>query len=353
MMRLLIDYIEDSELKNISIIGMAKNAGKTVTLNNIIKEAYTRDYKLAILSYGRDGEEVDAITNQKKPRIYIPPKTVFITSTKAYAKSIISAELLIESDINTLMGKVNIYKTGENGAYCELVGVNSVKQVDKIKELIPDYIDLFLIDGALDRKSSAMPEISEGFILATGAIAGDNEEEVVNNTIDEIEKLSFDQINNMGLKHDIKIAYSAASDGVIDYEDNLKLFSSDLSFNNIEEIKEISTEKDIKAVILNGALVDSFIEELRPFNGLRNSKIIVKDGTKIFLNRQKLNILKKYNIKIMVAKSLKLLGITVNPVSPSGLKLNSDKIIDGLKVSIKGVPVLDLMDKKYKELSFV
>ncbi len=348
-MKLLIEYIEESNLNIISIIGMAKNAGKTVTLNNIIKEAYAKGYNLAILSYGRDGEEVDAITRQNKPRIFIPPETVFITTSKAYACSIIIARKLANTGIKTILGNVNIYKTGANSGYCELTGVNTVSQINKIKKLIPEGIDLILIDGALDRKSSVMPD--KGFILATGAVAGDNEKEVIENTVDVVEKLTLARITDLGLRDNVKKTYAAESDAVVDCNNNLKLFSSALSFNNIEKIKNVSNSKKIKAVILKGALVDSFVEKLQPFKNLRGSKIIVKDGTKIFLNHHSLNILKKYNIQIVVARSLKLLGITVNPVSPSGLIINSNAIIAGLKKKIKGIPVLNLMDRKYKKLS--
>jgi hypothetical protein len=73
--RKLIKYINNGQLKHLAIIGMAKNAGKTVTLNNIVEEATDEKLKLALISYGRDGEEIDAITRQEKPRIYIPPHT--------------------------------------------------------------------------------------------------------------------------------------------------------------------------------------------------------------------------------------------------------------------------------------
>src|SRR6056297_4195674 len=122
----LIDKIIQSKYKSISIIGMAKNAGKTETLNHIIDKIENRGLSMSILSYGRDGEETDAVTMKEKPKIFIPPESYFVTAAKAYAKSDIKAVLIKSTDIKTLLGNVNIYKSSKTGDFVELVGVNTV-----------------------------------------------------------------------------------------------------------------------------------------------------------------------------------------------------------------------------------
>jgi len=46
----LSSLIVNKNIKTISIIGMAKNTGKTVTLNQLIEELYLKGYKLGLLS---------------------------------------------------------------------------------------------------------------------------------------------------------------------------------------------------------------------------------------------------------------------------------------------------------------
>ena len=55
--------------KTISIVGMAKNVGKTTALNYLIEEAEDESIRLGITSTGRDGETTDLVTNTDKPRV--------------------------------------------------------------------------------------------------------------------------------------------------------------------------------------------------------------------------------------------------------------------------------------------
>ena len=52
---MLLEHIYN-KYEIVSIVGMAKNSGKTVTLNHLIHEAIEEDVKLGIISTGRDGK---------------------------------------------------------------------------------------------------------------------------------------------------------------------------------------------------------------------------------------------------------------------------------------------------------
>lgn len=65
----IYDLIKDED--RISFIGMCKNAGKTTVLNEVIKSVHKRGENILLTSIGRDGEELDLVTNTKKPEIYI------------------------------------------------------------------------------------------------------------------------------------------------------------------------------------------------------------------------------------------------------------------------------------------
>ncbi len=55
-------YDLSSKYKTISIVGMAKNAGKTTALNYLIEEAMDEGVLLGVTSTGRDGETQDLVT---------------------------------------------------------------------------------------------------------------------------------------------------------------------------------------------------------------------------------------------------------------------------------------------------
>ena len=64
-MSLLYDLSQ--KYKTLSIVGMAKNAGKTTALNYLIEEGDDEGIRLGITSTGRDGETVDLVAGSVKP----------------------------------------------------------------------------------------------------------------------------------------------------------------------------------------------------------------------------------------------------------------------------------------------
>ena len=78
----LIETIQKNNYETISIIGLAKNAGKTVTLNYLIEEAYKINIKIGITSTGRDGENTDLVTETQKPSIEVTEGMYVATAKK-------------------------------------------------------------------------------------------------------------------------------------------------------------------------------------------------------------------------------------------------------------------------------
>ncbi|MDD2481377.1 MAG: DUF1611 domain-containing protein, partial [Lutispora sp.] len=71
----LIDLIYPSN-KIVSIVGTYKNAGKTVTLNEIITQAGDKGIPIALISTGRDGEKRDVLTETEKPPVFVKKGTI-------------------------------------------------------------------------------------------------------------------------------------------------------------------------------------------------------------------------------------------------------------------------------------
>ena len=349
-MKRLIDYILEERVRYLAIIGLAKNTGKTVTFNKIIDEATEIGLKLVLMSYGRDGEKIDAVTRQKKPRIHVPPGCIFITTEGAFEKSDITASLVKKTGFNTILGDINIYRSVGKGGYIELAGVNSNIQLKKIKKLIRNRGDLFLIDGAIDRRSSAVPLLTEGFILATGAVVGNTEELVVKKTLDEVRKLTLPKIEDPVLIKYARNLFEKGESAAVEHNYKYGILTPDETFGNIQQIKSLKIP-DPKALILNGALVNASVEELIFSLKLQNFKIIVKDFTRVFLDTQNLNLLKNRNIELYVLHSAKLLAVTINPATPYGINLDSNKLVKSLRINLNCTPVYDLLNEEYRSIN--
>ncbi|MCI7342919.1 MAG: hypothetical protein MSH33_03115, partial [Fusobacterium necrophorum] len=154
--------------KRISIIGMEKNVGKTTLLNQLILDI--ADQKtLALTSIGRDGEEVDVVTSTHKPKIFVYPGTIVATARDCLANCDITKEILYTTNFTTPMGNIVVVRA-ITGGYVDIAGPSYNKQIKEILNIMESFgAEISIVDGALGRKSSAIGEVTDATVLATGA----------------------------------------------------------------------------------------------------------------------------------------------------------------------------------------
>ena len=90
--------------KRISIIGMEKNVGKTTLLNKLIADI-GKTKKLGLTSIGRDGEDIDVVTNTDKPRIYVREGSIIATGRDCLSKCDITKENFVCYKLHHSYGK--------------------------------------------------------------------------------------------------------------------------------------------------------------------------------------------------------------------------------------------------------
>ena len=101
-------YDLSTEYKTLSIVGMAKNAGKTTAMNYLIEEAMDDGIVLGITSIGRDGESQDLVTGTEKPRIYLDQDTIVTVPTQLYELADAGMEILKKTRFSTPLGDLLI-----------------------------------------------------------------------------------------------------------------------------------------------------------------------------------------------------------------------------------------------------
>lgn len=373
MPRKLIDEIllknKAGGIKVISLIGLAKNAGKTTAFNQLVSELAHEGYQLGLISFGRDGEEVDAVTNKEKPKISIPSETFFVTAENVKADLESKFQVYKTTDISTTLGRVNIYKnTSYFNKEVELAGVNRISNLEKIKNFLANKIEYLIVDGALDRKSSSLPGLSDKTILATGAVLAPDIEGVIAKTSLAVKKLLLpqvqsekerdiyqnlinDNLNNKKIPGGWLIEFKGLSrDNNFEIKKVIEL-KSDSSLGISRELdrklNKISLDQPTsKTLILSGALTDSLGRKLLD-NKLKNFKIIIQDGTRVFLQNRYLTTLRRNQVNIEVIKEINLAAITVNPHNPEGRDLDSDKLRKELKDLFPEIPVYDVKAADY------
>lgn len=336
----LIDLIYP-ENKIVSIIGTCKNAGKTVTLNEIISQADEKGISLGIISTGRDGEKKDVLSHTPKPPVYIRRGTIFAAAEGSIKGEHAGIEIFKVTDYNTPMGRIVLGRAMEDG-YAEISGPYSSSTIKEMCiEMQELGAELVLIDGSLDRRASAAPYVSDGTVLATGAALARSIEGVIEKTVHLINTYSVPLIEEANIRD---LAYSSVDTGrtaLISLDGSIEYINTLTSIQSGDIISEFLTEDTAYVVLSGSATVDTIKAIL--LNRKGRVKIIVKDSTRIFIPPSDFFVLQKMGMELRVVESINIIAITVNPYSPEGYYFEASKLIKALRAAVPDIPVIDVV----------
>lgn len=323
--------------RSLSIVGMEKNTGKTECLNYVIKRLQNYDKSIAITSIGIDGESLDQVTNTKKPEIEVYPGVVMITSEKHYKTKRLTAEILNVSKQSTSLGRLITSRAITSGKMI-FSGPTSTMWIKDIIDETQNYnVDLTIIDGALSRKSLGSPSITDCIILSTGAVVSPNINELIRKT-----KYVYNLINTEEITTNAKNQLLSIEKGIwaIDNDDNIHDLEIESSLL-LEKYKD-KLFKYGNTIYVGGIVTDKILNVLRMQNSITETTLIVKDFTRIFATPEVFYSYLEKGGKIKVLLRTKLVAVCVNPTSPTGYTINSEKLTTELSAAL-GIPVYDIV----------
>lgn len=327
---------EITNLKSLSIVGMAKNTGKTVCLNYVLDLLQKTSKVVAVTSIGLDGEKTDQVTQTEKPEIELTEGMFFVTSEYHYRQRQLLSEICQVSDETTSLGRLVTARVLQKGKVI-LTGPASTGRVRRLIDQMQELgVDLTIVDGALSRKSPASPAITEGLILTTGAAIAPDLSSVVQKT-----KFVYEltQLPEYITSDSEKLMNADAGIYALDGADIVRLpIASSLLFTKCKEI----LFSHGSTLFVSGIVTDNMLDYLRVQPNIKDTTIIVKDFTKIFTTPFVLRGFIQKGGRLMVLKRPSLLAICVNPVSPTGFTLDSEHLRQALQSEVD-VPVCDVM----------
>ncbi len=337
----LLKNVKD-KYKIISIVGMAKNSGKTVTLNSVLEEAEEENLTLGLTSIGRDGEKTDIVTKTEKPQIYAYEGTIIATARSFIENTDTKIEILEVTDCTSSMGKIVIGRVVTSG-YIELAGAASGTDIIKTSNKMLEYgAKLVIVDGAIDRKSSASPSVTEATILASGAVLSRDINKAILQTVYQANLFNLKSINDDSIK-EISKKNVDRNILVVDKNYNVKKLELLTALNTGNEIAN-SIDEDTFAVLIPGSIVTKTVEDIIQKNSNYKSVIfVVKDATKIFIDYVNYMKFEKKGFKIEVLNEINLIAITINPTAPEGYFFDSKDYADGIKSYLDDIDVMDVM----------
>lgn len=335
----LLDIVD--KYNSLSIIGMDKNVGKTTVLNHLIDSSRGK-LSLGLTSIGRDGEEVDRVTSTEKPKIYVEKGTLIATAKQCLLNGDITREIIYTTGINTPMGEVIIVKALSDG-YIELGGPSINAYISYVcNKLLEFGCEIVLVDGAISRKSSACPIITEAAILSTGAALDKDMNKVVDSTVSTLENLSIEGIKDEEIKKKASLIYENYKLGIINGDGSIEKIDVLMALEGAKLLID-KLGGNSKYIVVKGILSDKFLEDICKYpDKIKDKTILVEDGTKIFIKKDTLHKFKKLGGKIKGINTINVICVTVNPTSPYGYEFPRDEFIEKIRRKVS-IPVVDVM----------
>lgn len=325
----------------LSIVGMAKNAGKTTALNYLIEEAMDEGMLLGITSTGRDGETCDLVTNTDKPKVYLDTGTIVTVPVSLYGLAETGLEILKRTKFGTSLGELLICRVAESG-YVQIAGpVNTTDHKKLCADIQSMGVDLILIDGAIDRKSIAAPETSDAIILATGAVLSRSIKKVVEETVHIVNLYSMDKLSE-GPVRELIAAEIAGENRImlVNKEEKAQFLDLKTGLGASRFLDEVIDENTTH-VYIPGALTQSVVVDIHPAK-LASVQIVLKDPTRIFIGSLIWQQMKKKGFHVCVMENIEVAAITVNPYSPEGYSFDHNELKQAMENAVGGIPVVDV-----------
>lgn len=325
-----------SAFESVAVVGLAKNVGKTVTLNYIIQEAANRNLNIGVTSIGVDGEGVDIVTSTKKPEIKIHGNMLFATSETHYRSRRIESEILEIGGRRSSLGRIVTARAFSDGK----VLLSGPSETNGLKKLIGKMNAMgagtVLVDGAISRLSPASPAVTDAMILATGAAVSPDIRRIVSKTAFVCSLIKLPEVSE-----ELRVVLSDIESGVhaIDSEGEVH----NLGVNSVLELEKLkdSPLRFGKRLFVAGMVGDRFMKFLAAQKACHTIELIARDFTRFFVEPDTFRLFRSKGGKISVLKSSKLMGVTINPWSPQGYVVDKEKLLDEMTERLD-VPVFNI-----------
>lgn len=329
----------------LALVGLAKNTGKTETLAALLREHAKAERPIGVTSIGRDGEEHDVIDARiEKPRVKLQAGDLVATTGALLRSSGVAHERLSRTGVRTPLGEVVLARISKPGSV-EVAGPSAAAELRSVgEEMLLLGAEQALLDGAIDRRAASSPAVADGLVMATGAILGEDIEDVVRATSDAVDLVRLPAAG----EGDEGTAGEAGERERLSLERRLVLNAEPAEIATLlREHPRAST------LTVDGALSERFLEGLlaaRSERGGRELRIVAGDPTKVFLSRRSTRWYARQGIEIEVRETIALKAITVNPVAPQSHRFDSRQLRELIAAAIPDVPVLDVLDESYLAL---
>jgi len=318
----------------LAIVGLSKNAGKTTFLNWYLSTLDKHNYPVGVTTTGRDGEDIDLLTAQKKPKVILPKDVYFTSFASVSQKHQSDIEIIKKLPFRVIGQHLWLYKT-TSPIQTEVVGPTTLTEQDELINIFMElHCQTILIDGSIDRKSIGLSENITDIALVIGAAKG-NLEDITRTA--QLYKL-YSQIPH---KHVLKY------ENITSYTNNT-IMDSDVKsiYTNESTIIDILSQQPQWIYIPGAITLQSWIKLKATFINFTGD-IIFKSPININIPPMDIeNLISKHKIYTSTPFPLKM--IAVNSYSPTNEHLDAVVLREQVKMMFPEVAVVDVMGVRCK-----
>lgn len=325
----------------IAVVGVAKNCGKTTTLNALAGAARA-SRPVGLVSVGIDGETRDALLGTPKPPVVVGVGDLLVTTQQLLSQARIEFELVQTLGFSTPLGESVIARALTAGDV--MIGglrhrADLVRSVDAMRELGAEQV---WIDGAYGRVSAADPTLCDGVVLATGAVLGRDVDTVVDATVALERRLGLDAVEEPWQVALLDAALQQRRT-LLGAPDTAPIETAERSGLLAATQAKALLSRDVTAVAIPGLVSDRVLLQLlhgRARLHGRRGTLLIRDATCLQADRQLLARFEE-SWQVLVKKANRLLAVAYNPTSVQGYRLDAEDLGARLRAAFPNTTVFD------------
>lgn len=335
-----------SMVRTVSVVGFAKNSGKTFTLNRIIDELAVGGASLGVTSIGRDGEQRDVLDPRiMKPRIFVPTNCFVCTTDELLSASGLSHRIVTRNLFASPLGDGVVAKVLVGG-FVEIAGPSKTSDVITVCSVFcNEGCDRILIDGALNRRITVAPHVSDGVVVATGATLGSTIKIAANEAQCRVHILSTKVINDQ----ELRTRLSGRPNSVIVSNDGEIFDLGTPSLLTFSFSSQNSPWTRGSKLFVAGAVTDELVHKTLMVGNSRHVEIIARNSSCFIVSSHVWLNARRNNLEFRVLQPTNVLAVTVNPVCPPFYAFDSNAFLETIREKLPEVPVYDVNSHDYRQ----
>lgn len=324
--------------RRLAFVGVAKNSGKTTTLNFVLGQVARHGESVALMSLGIDGESHDVLLGTSKPKIFVQPGQWVVTAQKAVEGCTARLEYRHSLGFWTPLGEVFLGRVVTGGNVI-LAGLRHRKDVLHALEILEgEGVDRILIDGAYGRIAAASADVADGIVVSTGAVVGAEIQEIVDRTAGLVEPFRLPAVEVARHRQWMERACAERVTLLGLDGGGVRKLPHASALLGLSKAGDLWTE-EVEAIAIPGLVSERVAELLLAVPGRRRA-LLVADGTAFHLGwKLWRRLCAKWDI--FVLRPGKIVALSVNPTGVQGNQVDGLRLMGALERQWPDVTVFD------------